>query len=753
MKNRIKKSIALCLVLFASIGNSLPAYSCAFDSQSYFTYTVHPDLPLNKYAAGQLGIIDASYARSYLLTAYRYLEDKPLNDAEQKAVVQLWNDRLKVDYEGKDSDPDVWLKARKAVPGASKIDQIETARPISKQDSWQTYCNCQTNSFITAADTLKGLITKYGAGSDNVKEWLKAQDQVFTNCGYPSWSDKPPPLAIPSALPKTAEELLQKYRDYQIAAANFYSQNFEAAKKQFEAIGADSASPLKHIAPYMVIRCMIREASLAKTLDKNLLVSAQTALKKLQEDHSYQDMSADLAKLASFIDARLDPARHVQHLMNESYTNGNLGEITKTLDSILGDDDQDQADKKHELPEALKQIDALDWLVSFKSSDDAAKKHKIERWEKTHSIPWLVAAISSAGAKDAQTNALLSAADQAEQKSAAAKWTLMYHSNRLRLEMGKKDQVRSALDQVISLPPANLPAGSLNAFRTQRLPLSKSLDEFLKFGFQTPLCNCSNGGTYEVPDDINDIVSDKKLPAEKPVFTPEAGLALQKQLPLTSLNALANNAALPAAQRNNIAWTGWVRAILVGDDAASKQLAQTAKQFNKSKAAMFDSYLSASTPEQKAFAATFLMLHFSSAQPNPAWGPLQDDSYGDSSGWWWSEHPATESITIGMGDSNDPLPEFDPLFLSAAEKNQAKQQVTKLKSVIAAPNYFAKIVLPFAQAHPDDPRVPEALHWFVKATRYGMTDDATKTYSKQAFNLLHSKYKTSPWTKKTPYFY
>jgi hypothetical protein len=49
--------------------------------------------------------------------------------------------------------------------------------------------------------------------------------------------------------------------------------------------------------------------------------------------------------------------------------------------------------------------------------------------------------------------------------------------------------------------------------------------------------------------------------------------------------------------------------------------------------------------------------------------------------------------------------------------------------------------------------VPEALHRFVKATRYGSTDDATKTYSKQAFTVLHSKYKGNTWTKQTPYYY
>ncbi len=62
-------------------------------------------------------------------------------------------------------------------------------------------------------------------------------------------------------------------------------------------------------------------------------------------------------------------------------------------------------------------------------------------------------------------------------------------------------------------------------------------------------------------------------------------------------------------------------------------------------------------------------------------------------------------------------------------------------------------VLAWAKASPDDQRIPEALHYVVRATRYGCGDDKTSSYSKQAFQLLHSRYPKSEWTKRTPYFY
>jgi hypothetical protein len=161
--------------------------------------------------------------------------------------------------------------------------------------------------------------------------------------------------------------------------------------------------------------------------------------------------------------------------------------------------------------------------------------------------------------------------------------------------------------------------------------------------------------------------------------------------------------------------------------------------------------LNAKTPEERKFAADFLMMQFSSAQPNPSWGPLNDDSYGDSSGWWWGSTPIASyeySGTYGV-----PMQKLDPLFVNAAQKTQVQSELKKLAAIGAAPNYFVKSAMAWAKAHPNDPRVPQALHFAVKSTRYGITDDATSALSKQAFALLHKNYKNSPWTKKTPYYF
>jgi len=197
-----------------------------------------------------------------------------------------------------------------------------------------------------------------------------------------------------------------------------------------------------------------------------------------------------------------------------------------------------------------------------------------------------------------------------------------------------------------------------------------------------------------------------------------------------------------------------LRAILVEDDASARTLAQMMKPMNAAKSKLLDTYLAAPTPAAKKFAAAFLILQFSSAVPRCGSGQLQDDSFGDSSGWWWTASP-----TPTTGDSDFyttmlvPSVSIHADFVSKAELATAKSELARLSKIPVAPNYLSQIVLNWAKAQPSDARIPQALHFAVSATHYGATDKSTSQLSKDCFHLLHTKYKGNSWTNKTPYFY
>ncbi|PYS74027.1 MAG: hypothetical protein DMF69_03210 [Acidobacteria bacterium] len=94
-----------------------------------------------------------------------------------------------------------------------------------------------------------------------------------------------------------------------------------------------------------------------------------------------------------------------------------------------------------------------------------------------------------------------------------------------------------------------------------------------------------------------------------------------------------------------------------------------------------------------------------------------------------------------------------PLFLNEAQRAAASKEWASLKAIGPIPNYLSRQVIQWATKNPADPRVPEALHLAVNSTRFGCTNKETGRSSKAAFDLLHQKYPTSSWAKKTKYWF
>jgi hypothetical protein len=118
------------------------------------------------------------------------------------------------------------------------------------------------------------------------------------------------------------------------------------------------------------------------------------------------------------------------------------------------------------------------------------------------------------------------------------------------------------------------------------------------------------------------------------------------------------------------------------------------------------------------------------------------DAYGYRIGCW------------GYGGKSENRGDGMLAFLTSAERAAA---VSEWKKIGEAQPWEATLLLretiAYAGTHPDDPRVPEALHRAVLASYYRCGDRETGKYSKQAFLLLHRQYPRSPWTARTQYWY
>src|SRR5712692_1501122 len=176
--------LAFALIISTSLLIPQRTQACGpFFTDAIFVYTKHPDFPLDRFAGGQLGVLRPSYARSYLVAAYRNLIGNILSTTEAQALKSLWDDRLSSGWEFHDEQwIKKWADTRKKVPGVAPPPEIRAFRNREKPHEYETYLNCQQDAFENAEATLNDRIKRFGADSAAVRDWLAAQDTVFANC-------------------------------------------------------------------------------------------------------------------------------------------------------------------------------------------------------------------------------------------------------------------------------------------------------------------------------------------------------------------------------------------------------------------------------------------------------------------------------------------------------------------------------------------------------------------------------------------
>ena len=91
-------------------------------------------------------------------------------------------------------------------------------------------------------------------------------------------------------------------------------------------------------------------------------------------------------------------------------------------------------------------------------------------------------------------------------------------------------------------------------------------------------------------------------------------------------------------------------------------------------------------------------------------------------------------------------------FLRPDQNSSGNEQSSRLRKLQSAPVLLGERVLEWAKTHPQDKRLPEALHLVVRATRWGCGKDKGRV-SQAAYRILHQRYPDSEWTTKTPYWY
>jgi hypothetical protein len=715
----------------------------------------------------------------FLIAAYRNLSGAPFTKDELAALNPALNtnptaatserERLAADP-NQPAEVTLWHKAvgdtnwdRKDYPDAQGVIRSE-----QRDGNYIEYYNCLPDAFKTARGRLDQHRKQFGADNAAVHSWLEAQQKVFANCGAPYQFNKPPLEAV---IPATAAEsdplIIRTDRQYQIAAAYLYAGDFNAAAARFEEISKSKDSPWRELGAYLQTRALIRRGTIGDgkgNLDKAALIAAEKILQQIVADPAQAKIKPAAQRRLDFLAARLHPEERRLKLA-----------ATLVRPGASVNFDQDKSDYFWLLDRLGRTLGAKDdltnWISVMKLKSPQATDEAIAQWQRSKSLPWLVAALCKVDATRPEVPPLLKAAEAISPNSAAY-MTLRFHSLRLRAKLEEEpSKLIASLNDVFNGPFPEMPVSAQNQFLALRMSLARSFDEFLLFASRTPA-----GVAYNFGDDSDSGMRDK-LPSKdgKPPesqLDADSAIVFSEKLPLSLLVAASKKESLPLGVQRRLTLAAWTRAILLKNDSIAQELAPRVTTLVPELKTAFESYASAQSADDRNFAAVFAILR------SPGLRPFVETGFGRETpveeldnlhnNWWCSLQPAQPGAQPTEGTYShyqwrtissalkQIYPDSDSSaarFISPEGQKVAAAELEQLDKLPPGPEWLGAEVLSYAAAHPDDARVPEALHLTVRATRYGCTGDGAAKISKSAYDILHKKYPHNPWTRKTPYWF
>lgn len=792
MKNIIRFAVS-CFLVFAFLFGSLPAVSACgpFTLDVVFSLRSHADFPLAEFTNGKTGIVPDSFGRMSLFVFYRQLNNSPLTKEEQRQVVNAMendifyrsgNDTTSGGNYNQGDLPnyfDGWLAARAKVTSEKR--DIETEQRLA--NGYQFFTNCLPDAFRNAAKTLEARIAKHG-NNDDVKEWLKGQDAVFANCESA--------IGVPPALGASSPEWLQKDREYQIAAAQFYMSVMPEARASFERIAEDENSVWKNAAKFIAARTFIRQASFVeipedaaakadaeKTRDAHLR-QASDALETILKDNSMTEFHRSALRLLGLVKFRLIPEQRqneLAELLARSGENQNIYNDLVDYDWLLSytytkaeekgieferteaekagkDYDYNYGLKLRDLPADKRKDDLTDWLFTYQADDGFG--HAFDKWKETGKLQWFVAAISKTDAKSSQISEILSEAGKFKPDSPAFA-TARFHQIRLLLETGKRAEAKQKLDEVISNNLKNMPLSTQNKFLAQKTTLAGNLNDFLKHAQRKAAMFSWDYADREEPTSMKD---DEKLSAweTRVMFDDDAVAFLNEKVPLSTLREAALSPQLPEHLKKFLVIAVWTRAFVLGNQAVEREFTPLMSRYEKEFEPFIAKYTAAANPTNREAAALIAVLRNPVIQPYVPTGFGREDSTAteiDSirGNWWCAEDESVAGKYSHYGKYGFTYPAVYPNFLTVAQTTAAEREHRQMLAFGNSATLLARRAVEFAAKNPRHPNTPEILHLAVRSTRYGCTDNNTEKFSKQAFDILHKSYKNSPWAKQTPYWF
>ena len=704
--------------------------------------TVSHSMPVDPaaYTRGDLGVVKPTFARRYLVQAYRTLGGLP-----GLPVMPLSNYVEPAQYSAPFKE---WTAIQTRVLPAAAAAALKPITSTRIAADYSSFDNCLEPAFAAAVAAFKEREVRYGAGHPLLTDWVAGQAAVFQNCGGST-------LVLPAATPSDDPQA-RADRDYQMAAAYFYATQYDEAAGRFRAMASNAASPGRTSGRYLAARALIRSVTVPATRPKDVaqrLAAAERDLQAALADKDAAALHASARGLLGFIAVRARPADRLHELSRRLATAPavdaqDVVDYTWLMNVAFGE--TTSGAPTLDLAEATRGDELTTWIVDTqrRRADEA-----IERWGQSRSVTSLIAALWSAPPSHAQTPALMTAA-AAVPRTSPAFATAAFLRVRLLIQ---RDDIDGAREALAALPAAEAPgvdAEALNLFRAERFATARSFDELLanaprRITVPTPFRSTVAGGPPATFD--------------RPAWDDDVAAVFNGRLPLDQLVVAVESTRLPARLRSRVAQSAFTRAVMLDRPDAGRRAAAVLRTLAPALRDDLTRYMTAPTDDARRHTAILTLLRTPGLSINVA-GRDYDVLYGQveprrtyrnafTMNWWCGvkDEVGNGAASLLTGPGRPP----SPLFLSDAEREAAERERTRFAAAEAPRAFLIREAIAWASTRRTDPEAAEALALAIEAWRRSPCSyqEPRSDMPQRAFALLHRQFPDSEWAKKTKYWY
>ncbi|MBJ7311231.1 hypothetical protein ACFOLJ_27570 [Rugamonas sp. CCM 8940] len=785
--------IAAC----AALACADAAASGGGDNYDRFVNRGASDIAPTRYQNGELGVLLPSFERMYLYSAWRAIA---LGPQELKTLPNRAGglERSLGSKVGGWLDAGQGSKIYAAWQGAVAAALKRAPAPKKDNDMLASgYLNCPSGAYVFATGTLGELAKRADATPARLAAWVASQRQVFKFCGddpdatQRGYGDAKVVVTPPLELPATEALYWRQMQQYQLAAAAFYDGNYIVSAQRFGQIGATADHPLRQWGDYLNLRSLARAASQAasqannqaaeqnqgaartvkvgaSTLQEDRLTAISVAAQKIQRDPALASLHEASRAIVRAMQVRLTPEARFAQLSKllddpraDPYLDDHLGDWRVLADDRLSDW---TSKEKQAASQQLRAVTGfMDWIQTLQQcgaphnsdgdSDGAAAKaadsgcapqraHALQQWRKHggdagQTRVWLVAAALKAGQMPADLEQAALKVPAGAPEYLTVRYALARH---YRLK-GQAEPARAIGDAMLASPALSASASSdaRNLFLQERFAVASSPADAANYLLRS-VSRSADADTGE-----------SARVAEAPQVAADGLRWLNGGLSTAELLALASHPKLDAGLRASIAVAAWMRADLLGQGELALQAAQLAQAAPALADAMRQYRALPAAPARRHAMVLSALQYGLSPVVNGSRieaGSTPRDK-AETLADLWCKIPRGAA---GWGEP-DTAVELSPPAPETGRAESRKQEMAALGALPTSTGFIGAHVLQRVAAVPADPDLPWLLHVVVQSTRGGCLDTDAKALSKNAFNLLHKRYKGDEWARKTPYFY